>query len=344
MSLCHGHGVPVLVDEAHGSHLRALDDPSFRDALACGADLVVQSSHKTLTALSQAAMLHLGQEAFACTGATTAEVRLAVQQSFSLLTTTSPNALLLASLDAARAQFAVDGAESVPRAAAAVNELRDVIRTKLSGSVALLEDSSEVEAAGLRVDPLRLSLRFLGRPSLEVDADMEEDDGIFCELNGPHCITYAVPPLATGADLEPLTASLLRHAPKPSSVSWDRDSRRDSEAAVQQTDVAPDSRRDETSAVLPLVADICLVLTTLAYESPSTSLSLEDALGHISAETVSLYPPGVPLVVAGERLTSLTVATLTALRDRIRIDNLGSGCFVTGSQDATMQTIRVCVC
>lgn len=80
-TLCHQHNIPVIIDEAHGAHLRFLtlqqltansnsivdiSDSNSReikrvDALSCGADFVVQSSHKTLTALSQGAMLHLGK-------------------------------------------------------------------------------------------------------------------------------------------------------------------------------------------------------------------------------------------------------------------------------------------
>jgi arginine/lysine/ornithine decarboxylase len=54
---CHAKGVPLLVDEAHGAHLPFVGEAS---AVQSGADVAVQSTHKTLTALSQAAMLHQG--------------------------------------------------------------------------------------------------------------------------------------------------------------------------------------------------------------------------------------------------------------------------------------------
>ncbi len=74
IEICHLHGVPVLVDEAHGAHLRFVDGQGdcldhrlnspyhlFLDAVSCGADLVVQSSHKGLLALSQTGLLHIGK-------------------------------------------------------------------------------------------------------------------------------------------------------------------------------------------------------------------------------------------------------------------------------------------
>ena len=143
------------------------------DALSCGADVVVQSSHKTLTSLSQTAMLHLGSNAFQfsdkvnnyfkdsstgparqpatamhaeemaanananipaesnsenLTSHTPQAVQSVIHSYFSMLTTTSPNAIFLASLDASRALFAQRGAQMVQQTAAAVNALRNKIR------------------------------------------------------------------------------------------------------------------------------------------------------------------------------------------------------------------------
>ena len=98
---CHAHNAVLLVDEAHGPHLgfSELLPPS---ALQCGADACAQSTHKILGAMTQCSMLHVQ-------GA-----RLDLQRAadvMSLLTTTSPNYLLMASLDAARAQVQVYGKE-----------------------------------------------------------------------------------------------------------------------------------------------------------------------------------------------------------------------------------------
>ena len=131
IEISHAYGVPVIVDEAHGAHLRLLPrdiSADLQDAMACGADVSIQSSHKTLTALSQTAMLHVGREAFACVyrnfsknGDISAKVDIqksqpnnrraktvyrTFQDCYSTFTSTSPNAILLASLDSTRAQVA----------------------------------------------------------------------------------------------------------------------------------------------------------------------------------------------------------------------------------------------
>lgn len=209
------------------------------DALACGADIVVQSSHKTLTALSQAAMMHLGNKAFSFhrsridsridrdsddregdsdsgkvnTKGDTAEcpteaAGIVLHDCFSMLTTTSPNMALLASLDATRAQMARDGADMIQGAAASADEIRYELRLQnalriekadgpVGGGVELLDDSASIRPAKRLktnkeseskvrgsdspqwlVDPLRLTVRFPGRLALDVDDKMCEGENM----------------------------------------------------------------------------------------------------------------------------------------------------------------------
>ena len=102
--VAHEHGVPLLVDEAWGSHLAFHGDLPGH-ALACGTDLVVSSPHKTLGSLTGSALLHLGH------GATAPATEERVDRALALVSSTSPSSLLLASLDAARRRAAVDGPE-----------------------------------------------------------------------------------------------------------------------------------------------------------------------------------------------------------------------------------------
>jgi arginine decarboxylase len=131
-SLAHSHGIPLLIDEAHGPHF-AFHPDLPTPALALGADLVVQSTHKVLGALSQAAMLHTQ-------GSRIDPSRLPA--ALQLSQSTSPNALLLASLDAARHQMAIEGkallsntldlAQQMRRELAAIPGLSIVDKTAVS--------------------------------------------------------------------------------------------------------------------------------------------------------------------------------------------------------------------
>ena len=105
--VAHARGLPLVVDEAWGSHLH-FSSALPTAALECGADLVLSSTHKIVGSLTQSAILHLGD---AATGSTTGSSTAAV----TLVESTSPNALLTASLDAARRHAAVHGAGAARR-------------------------------------------------------------------------------------------------------------------------------------------------------------------------------------------------------------------------------------
>ena len=116
-ALAHAYGLTVLVDEAHGPHLHF--SPELPpDALACGADLVAQSTHKLLGSLTQTSILFRQGDRVP---------HEAVRRAAALLATTSPNYLLLASLDIARLQMAENGAELVERAMRLAEGVRAVV-------------------------------------------------------------------------------------------------------------------------------------------------------------------------------------------------------------------------
>ena len=350
-ALCHSHGVPVLVDEAHGGHLRLLPASlGLRDALQCGADLAVQSSHKTLTALTQSAMLHAGPECFPYLRAAQRDALLRLlHRSFSALHSTSPSALLLASLDAARAHAASPaGQDEMAEAAAAGLALRNAIR---GPSLALLDDT--LVGSGYGVDPLRLTVRFPGcRDATLVDDALCEAEGLYCELNLPTSITYCLPPgLARGTEafhlLQNGLAAAARGEYHPEPEAGARAEGRPAPEAEEAVATLTLTEAEEAVATLvdagPALEgwqDEAVSLDGPALPGrPNPNPNPNPALpGRLSAETVCPYPPGIPLVIQGERLTRGAVAALCELRG-----GLASGRSVTGAADASLATLRVYV-
>ena len=104
--ICHSHGAVLLVDEAHGSHVY-FSEQLPKGALACGADAVAQSFHKTAGSFTQSSLLHLGSDRID---------RQRVAENLHLVQSTSPSYLLMASLDAARRELAVNGREMMEKA------------------------------------------------------------------------------------------------------------------------------------------------------------------------------------------------------------------------------------
>src|SRR4051794_6576777 len=145
--VAHSHGVPLIVDEAWGAHL-AFNDSLPAHALSLGADLVVSSTHKIIGALTQAAMLHLGE------GSEEWIDENVVDRCVTLVESTSPSSLLTASLDAGRRHAISHGPELLDETTRALAETRDAIR-RIPGLDVL--DERLVGRPGVYAyDPLRL--------------------------------------------------------------------------------------------------------------------------------------------------------------------------------------------
>jgi len=173
VEVCHRHGAVLIADEAHGAHLHFLpyenstnDNIRSNSALDLGADVVIQSTHKLLGALTQGAMLHLNKS----TGSTLENLSAKISRALSILQSSSPSYLIMASLDAARAQVQDPEAVEVPHAAATAihswflnNNTRENNNLKSSGASSeskLTLLTTEIIPGGeeARMDPWRFTV------------------------------------------------------------------------------------------------------------------------------------------------------------------------------------------
>jgi arginine decarboxylase len=303
--VAHARGVPLLVDEAWGAHLRfseCLPD----SALECGADLVLSSIHKVVGSLTQSAILHLGkgdmiEEEF-------------VDRAVTLTESTSPSALLTASLDAARRYAATRGDELLAGTVSALAVIRDRIRA-LPG-LDVLDEALEGSPGVFGWDPLRLAVdvRGTGTTGHRIAALMLELDDINLELASENVIVAV---FGMGADAEADGARLvdgLRHA------------------VSALGEVEHDVGRE--FAPPPPWGPLAMVPRD-AFLAPQDVVDLDAAQGRIAAESLATYPPGIPNVLPGERLTAETI-------DYVR-ETLAHGGKVRGAVDRSLRTIRVVV-
>lgn len=301
--VAHERGVPLIVDEAWGAHLHFHPELPA-DALASGADLVTSSTHKIVGSLTQAAMLHLGEG-----GRIDPAV---VDRCVSLVETTSPSGLLTGSLDAARRQAAVHGVELLGETLAAVARTREAIATIPGLSVL---DESMVGRPGIAGwDPLRLSIdvRGTGSSGYRLAKAAFYESGLDLELYSDNVVVaifgVGEPAAASG---ERLIAG-LRHAV----------------GTLESEPGAP----DEKLMPPPLWGE--LVMTPReAFLGPQEVIPFDAAAGRIAAEGLAAYPPGIPNVLPGERLTAETL-------DYIR-ESVAHGGFVRGGSDRELKTLRV---
>ena len=173
--VAHARGVPLVVDEAWGAHLR-FSSALPTAALECGADVVLSSTHKIVGSITQSAILHVGD----CGDRIDERI---VDRAVTLVESTSPNALLTASLDAARRQAAIHGEELLAETVASLAELRERIRAIPGPRRARRADRRPRRRARLRPDcGWSSTSAALGATGHRVARLMREQDDINLEL------------------------------------------------------------------------------------------------------------------------------------------------------------------
>jgi lysine decarboxylase len=271
-------GVPLVVDQAWGAHL-GLAPGMPRNALQCGTDAMVVSVHKALTAFSQSALCLTGERLDPTR----------VDAAFEALNTTSPSAAIYASIDRCRRLMATDG----PRLLDGARRLAERFREEVGAldGVRVLDEGVVARApAAADVDPLKLvvSLARSGADGFAVERDLLEA-GIRVEMADRDTLV----PILTVADDE---ASVLR--------------------LIAALRAAVAARRGPARApaasgawrVLPEVA----MPPRAAFFAPCELVPADDAVGRVAAEFAAPYPPGIPAIAPGERITAEVVEALRA--------------------------------
>ena len=300
--VAHGRGIPLVVDEAWGGHLHF--HPALpRDALDSGADLVISSTHKIVGSITQSAMLHLGGDRIE---------EGVVDRCVSMTESTSPNSLLLGSLDAARRQAAVHGEELLDETLAVLAEAR-----------AELDSMPGLEVIGNRLleresvaafDPLRLTIdvRGTGTTGYRVAEKLRETANINVEL-AADTVIVAVFGMASGL---PTRARRLLDG---------------IETTLGELEA---ERPEELPAFAPPPPWGEPRMTPReAFLTAHDVVAFDDAEGRVAAEPLATYPPGVPNVLPGEVLTRETLDYI--------LESIEGGGFVRGATDRGLKTLRV---
>ena len=289
----------LLVDEAHGPHLPFSEQLPV-EALAAGADMAATSTHKLLGSLTQTSML------LARSGRIDLE---RVQQAAALLQSTSPNQLLLASLDIARLQMQEQGRELVGRSVELADELRRHIN-EIDGLWS--PDGSYMDrpgASGLDVTKVTVNVRGLGLSGAEAEHILRYEYLIECELSDAYNVLFIISYADTARQTERLLTVLQDMAKR-----------------YQRTAAEP------LSVVMPPLPDTVLTPRE-AYYAATEKVPFAAAAGRVAAEQIMFYPPGIPLIVPGDRITQ---GQLDYIREQQAI-----GLKVVGPADTGLDTIQV---
>ncbi|MFD5587335.1 aminotransferase class I/II-fold pyridoxal phosphate-dependent enzyme [Streptomyces sp. NPDC058733] len=301
--VCHGRGVPLIVDEAWGAHLPFHPDlPSW--AMDAGADICVTSIHKMGSGLEQGSVFHVQGDLV--------PPQLLKNRS-DLLGTTSPSVLIYAGLDGWRRQMALHGREIMGGALELAAEVRGAIEDIEGLHV---NDRDDFCGPGLADDfdplPTIIDVSGLGITGYRAADWLREHREVEMHLVDHRRIGAQI----THGDDRETTGVLL--------------------AALKDLAAAAPELRPAPAVDVPSPQELRLEQVRLprdAFFGPAEDVPVAEAAGRIAAEMITPYPPGIPAVLPGERLTEPVLRYLRT--------GLAAGMFLPDPGDPELKTVRV---
>ena len=270
VDIVHKRDIPVIVDEAHGVHIKFHEDLPL-SAMQAGADMAATSVHKLGGSMTGSSILNIRE------GLVSAKRAQAV---FSMLTTTSTSYPLLASLDTARRQLAIHGYDLLDDAIRLAKDTRKRINT--IPHLFCVGRERLGSSATYDMDPLKLliSVKDLGITGHEAEEWLRYNANIEVELSDLYNILCIITLGDTKKETNLLINALLRM-----SKAFD------SEAAIKETNVN-----------IPEIPALAMTPRD-AFYAQTESIPLSEAEGYICAEFIMVYPPGIPIFIPGEIIT-----------------------------------------
>jgi arginine decarboxylase len=349
--LCHAHGVPLFVDEAHGAHFGLFPKAGFPDsAIHAGADVVVQSLHKTLPSLTQTALLHLRR-------GLVSEAR--IEQGLGIFETSSPSYPLMVSIDACTEYLLTEGEPSFLRWKEALQKFRDRISGLRYYHVLCYGEDSARSHGFYAFDPSKLlvNAKRAGLTGAMLQDRLLRDYHFELEMSmGSNALAMTGP----GEDEQQLLrfADALRELDREAaaaesakhniscnaagdfiyhhkeSAGLDRNEMSfttggshmirvkenvegtciDVDKYISDLDAEQDITEDSLLKEAMQTAPFACMAISEAVEQPSEIVDIQESSGRISAEYVYCYPPGIPLVIPGEMISDPELKALSGLR------------------------------
>ncbi len=296
--LAHRSQMAVLVDEAHGAHMPFHDDFPLT-AMEVGADMSAVSLHKTSGSLTQSAALLIRGDLIE---------QHAVKQSLSLSYTTSASYLLLCSLDLARKQMALKGHELLEETLALARWAREEINQLDGLYVPGRELMGRPGFHDIDETKLIVCLRGLGLTGYEAERILRQQYNIQIELSD----IYNVLPYISIGDTKETVGTLIN--------------------AFKDMVANCPKGQDRMSTIIPQTPKM-IVSPRDAFYSPKKVVRLEQADGEIAGEMIMAYPPGIPVICMGEKITTEITEYIKVLK--------AEDCELQGAVDPYVDHIRV---
>ncbi|PAD66409.1 hypothetical protein CHH83_24055 [Bacillus sp. 7586-K] len=280
VQLAHRYHIPVLADEAHGAHF-VLGDPFPKSAIEAGADIIVHSAHKTLPAMTMGSYLHFNSKLVN---------KEKLDLFLSMLQSSSPSYPIMASLDLARAYLEKKVRENKQKEMIEkIDLLKDFIISTRKFSI--IESKDEY----IQADPLKLTVEAVNGLSGFHLQHYFESQHIFAELADPSKLLFVLPIENLDTTLDKLSSIDKGKLPAPKKNE------------MKQYNYL-DNRQ---------IKNISSLDYSYSYfdKCEEIIVALHESVGHYSAEAIIPYPPGIPFIMAGEKITVELIEQLKELME-----------------------------
>lgn len=319
----HEYGIPLIVDEAHGAHLEFADQcHSFpKSALKYGADLVIQSLHKTLPSFTQTAILHVK-------GKLVDQDR--VSRYLSMFQTSSPSYLFMAGMERCIRYMDGDGRNEMVRYEERLEhfmkrmeglQVLEILDREICGKYRTVVgwDPSKIVVSTMRAED------FHGE---ELAETLRRKYHLEMEMTAPEYVIAMTSLMDTEEGFERLGTALLE-------IDGALRRRMEPEQQKEKGELK-EKERCETPEGLEskLSHPIRRMLICEAMDADTERTAFQDTVGKVSAEFVYLYPPGIPIIAPGEVFTDAIVEKIMAYK--------AAGLLVQGPADPDADVILTC--
>ena len=294
VDLAHKHNMYCIVDEAHGAHFN-FDHHGPISAMRAGADLSASSIHKTCGSLTQTSVL-------LSNGSISSKH---INKVMSMINTTSPSMILLASLDTARKYTALYGQEKIDEVKKLANYAREEAKKIPGFNIFGREYFQSKGCFDYDETKLLISIDGLSISGFDLFNIIHDDYGIQLEL-GERYVGLGI--VALGTKKEHIDRLL--------------DALRD----MSKRFYHPDEKHEKNN--YPILSTKTVLKPRDVFNAPMKKVKLEDAEGMISKESIMTYPPGIPVIIAGEEFSKEIIERIKyykTIKGRVIMDHI-DGC------------------
>lgn len=270
----------LIVDEAHGAHF-GLDEDMPCSAVACGADLVVHSLHKTLPSMTQTALLHVQGERVD---------RRKLRKYLTMLQTSSPSYVMMASMDCCVRYVEEHGAERfafMRRQYEIFNKKTETCRYIRIGKMTYLSENG-YRLTDWDIGKLVISVRHTSLNGRKLYDILREKYHLQMEMAASDYVIAIMTIMDSEEGWQRLADALLE---------IDGSIEEESIGNVAEAESIPSTEAESCAMVLTPTA---AMTAAQAFHGDREEIPLENAVGRTAADFVNLYPPGVPILVPGE--------------------------------------------